>query len=121
LGAITPWLCSTELLGTPSSDQHKKIRTCEKHVKPVQVLLEPSVSCLSVTKVPLHYEKGMFHFTANRRLAVFNELVPVEAFEGISRFQAAWALGDLKSHAFQVLIIGFCNTLCDSKITGISV
>ena len=90
-------------------------------MEPIQIIFESFVGNLPVAEVSFHNQESMLYLASDRRLSMLNELVPVEAFEGISRFQVAWALGDLKSHSFQVLIIGFCNTLCDSKITGISV
>ena len=78
IGAIIPWLYSTELFGTPSANQHQEICTGKEHMKTVQILLYPFVYDLPVPEVSLDNQKYMFNLAPDRRLSVLNMLIQLK-------------------------------------------
>ena len=59
---------------------HQDIGTGKQEVKPIQVLLQPSVGHLLVAEITLHNEKNVLRLAADRGLVVLNllsQLIPV--------------------------------------------
>ena len=69
-----------ELLHSAAPYAHEQVRTTKQHVEPIHVPGNSAISCLAVSELPLHDQEWMFHLAPDRRLLVFDDLLPVDSF-----------------------------------------